>query len=107
MSGALAGIGVVHLPTLGLLHAAMAIQEMAWAEIALGTILAGSYVGGMLGAFIGRGIDGGDADLHDESQRQGRVLLKVETEQARAARAWEIMSQVNREVRSQRQQAAG
>ena len=53
VSGALAGLGVLHLPTLGLAQAALAIQEMAWAETALGAILAGSFVGAVLGTFIG------------------------------------------------------
>ncbi len=101
VSGALAGIGVIYLPTLGLQHASLAIQEMAWAETALGAILAGGFVGGMLGGFIGWGIDGGDAYLYRQSQQHGQILLKLETEQARATQAAEIMSRVNRQVQSQ------
>ena len=75
MSGALAGVGVVHLPTLGQEHAPVAMQEMAWAETALGAIFAGSIVGGMVGTFMGRGIDGGDMYRYNESQQRAQVLL--------------------------------
>ncbi len=105
VSGALAGVGVVYLPTLGLVHASLAIQETAWAQTALGAIIAGAFVGGMLGLFIGWGIHGGDAYLYGDSQRRGQVLVRLETDQARAAQAEQIMAQVNREARSRGQHA--
>ncbi len=100
VSGALAGFGVVHLLTLGLEQAPLALQEMAWAQTVLGAILAGAFVGAVLGTFIGWGIQGGDAYLYSESQRRGRTLLKIQTSQTRAAQADQIMAQVNREARS-------
>ncbi len=100
VSGALAGFGVVHLPTLGLLHAPLAVQEMAWAQTALGAIFAGGFVGAVLDAFIGWGIQGGDTYLYNESQRRGRALLKLQTSQMRAAQADQIMAQINREAQS-------
>lgn len=56
VSGTLAGFGVLQLPTSGLQHAPLTIQEVAWAETALGAILAGGFVGVMLGTFIGWGL---------------------------------------------------
>ncbi len=103
VSGALAGIGVVYLPTLGLQHAPLAVQEMAWAEIALGAIFSGGFVGAMLGTFIGWGVQGGDRELSDQSQRRGQVLLKLETGEDSATQAAEIMARVNREARSREQ----
>ena len=100
VSGALAGFGVLHLPTLGLERAPLAIQEMAWAATVLGAIFSGGFVGAMLGMFIGWGVQGGDSYLYNESQRQGRVLLKVESEPARAAEAAQVMARVNHEARS-------
>ena len=49
VSGTLAGFGAIHLPTPGLEHVPLAIQGMAWAETAVGAILAGGIVGGLLG----------------------------------------------------------
>ena len=39
--------------------------------------------------------------LYNESQRRGHVLLKLNTDEAHAAQAAQIMAQVNREARSQ------
>ncbi len=100
VSGGLAGIGVVYLPTLGLQHAPLAIQEMVWAQTALGAIFAGGFVGAMLGTFIGWGVQGGDSYSYGENQRRGRVLLTLETYQMRAPEASQIMAQINREARS-------
>ncbi len=105
VSGALAGIGVVHLPTLGLEHASLAVQEMAWAQTALGAIFSGGFVGAALGLFIGWGIHGGDAYVYNDGQRRGQVLVRLETNQAEAAHAAQIMAQVSREARSQGQHA--
>ncbi len=98
VSGSLAGFGVLQLPTLGLQHAPLAIQGMAWAETALGAVLAGGFVGAVLGMFIGWGIHGGDSYLYNESRRRGQILLKLETDEGKAAQAAQIMAQVNREA---------
>jgi hypothetical protein len=100
VSGTLAGLGMLRLPSLGLAQAALPIQEFAWAETALGAIVAGALVGGMLGLFIGWGILGGDAYLSQVSQERGEVLVRLETTPARAAEAAQIMVRVNREARS-------
>ena len=106
VSGTLAGFGVIHLPSLGLQNAPLAIQGMAWAETALGAIFAGSFVGAVLGTFIGWGIHSGDAYLYNESRQRGQVLLKLQTEEDKAAKAAQIMAEVNREARSHGSHAA-
>ncbi len=101
VSGKLAGFGVIYLPTLGLQHASLPIQEMAWAETTLAAVFSSGIVGGLLGAFIGWGIQGDDSYLYNGGQLRGQTLLKLETDQNRAAQAAQILAQVNREVRPQ------
>ena len=62
--------------------------------------MAGSFVGAVLGMFIGWGIQGGDAYLYEQSLQRGRVLLKVQADEQQSAQAWGIMAQINREVQS-------
>ena len=105
VSGALAGIGVLQLPGLGLEGAPAAVRGFAWAVTALAAIFSGGFVGGMLGTFIGWGIQGGDAYLYNESQQRGQVLVRLRTEAQRAEEAAQIMAQVNREARARQRQA--
>ncbi len=103
VSGILAGFGVLQLPGLGLENAPLPIQESVWAQVALGAIVAGAFVGAVLGTFIGWGIQSEDAYLDRESRQRGQMMLRLHTESDKAARAAEIMAQVNREVRAERQ----
>ncbi len=105
VSGALAGLGIVNLPGLALQQAPIAVQELVWAETALGAIFCGAFVGAVLGAFIGWGVQGGDAYLYDESQQRGQVLLRLQTERSHAASAAQVMAQVNTEARVRQRQA--
>ncbi len=105
VSGALAGFGVLSLPGLALQHAALALREMAWAGTALGAIIAGGFVGAMLGTFIGWGILGGDDYLSAETRQDGQVMLKVRAEEKQAEQASQIMAKANREARSQARHA--
>jgi hypothetical protein len=99
VSGTLAGFGVIHLPILGLQHAQLAMQGIAWEETALVAIIAGSLLGAVLGLFTGWGIHAEDAYLCNESRQRGQVLLKLQTEKDRVVRAAQMMAEVN-EARS-------
>ena len=105
VSGTLAGFGVLRLPGLGLERAPLATQEFAWAVVALGAIMAGAFVGAVIGAFIGWGVNDADAYIYDEGQQRGQALLKLQTAPQNARRAAQIMAQVNREVRAERRHA--
>ena len=93
------------MPGLGLERAPLLIQEQAWAVAALNAIVAGSFVGAVLGTFIGWGIHGGDAYPFDQGLEFGRVLLKLHAEALQADQTWEIMAQVNREAKARSQRA--
>ncbi|MGE5072900.1 MAG: PA2169 family four-helix-bundle protein [Anaerolineae bacterium] len=98
VAGTVMGLGALQLP--GLAHAALPIREFAWALIALSSILAGAFVGAVLGTFIGWGIRSGDEYLYSQSQEHGRVIVRLETTPERAEEAALLLAQVNREVRS-------
>lgn len=103
VSSTLVGLGVLPLPRLRLEHAPVSIQELAWVELALGSIVAGTSVGAVIGAFISWGIQSGDAYLYNEVQQPGQVRLKLQTDPRQAETASHIMAQVNREARAERQ----
>ena len=59
----------------------------------LGLIAAGTFIGGMLGLFIGWGVASQDNQL-TEAVRQGEVQLRTLIDERLASKAWQIMNQV-------------
>jgi len=59
----------------------------------LGLIAAGTFIGGMLGLFIGWGVSSQDTQL-TEAVRRGEVLLRTLIDERLASKAWQIMNQV-------------
>jgi uncharacterized protein (TIGR02284 family) len=91
--GFLAGIGVVFVPTM-LTDSPLGPFETLVVSVAVG-ILAGGFIGGLFGTFIGRDISERDAYLYVESVSRGQTLLMVESDPRSARRAARIMKQVD------------
>jgi uncharacterized protein (TIGR02284 family) len=91
--GFLAGIGVVFAPTL-LTDSPLRPMEMLIVSIIAGG-LAGAFIAGLFGFFIGRDVTQRDAYVYAESVPQGETLLMVESDPDNARRAARIMKQVD------------
>jgi hypothetical protein len=66
----------------------------------LGLLVAGMFVGGNLGFFIGLGIKDESEYFYQESLQHGRILVEVLTESSRASSAWHLLAKVNMESRA-------
>jgi hypothetical protein len=62
----------------------------------LGLVIAGIFIGGMAGFFIGSGIRSDDSYLYQDSLEHGDVVVRAITENSRASKAWQIMKEMVR-----------
>jgi uncharacterized protein (TIGR02284 family) len=97
--GILAAISVLQIPGWNSV-APPIIDQRLWALIAFGLCVAGgTFVGTMIGTFIGWGIESNDVYLYDHGLERGRILVKLLTDESRASQAWQMLAQVNIESR--------
>jgi hypothetical protein len=73
--------------------------------LTLGGAVAGAVLIGILGALIATGVAEEDAYLYDDSVLHGKTLVKVQTDNARAVEASDIMYHINVAARAQQAQA--
>jgi uncharacterized protein (TIGR02284 family) len=99
VNGALAAFGILSLSGFGPESLGALTLEQFAGLAALNCIAGGAFVGGMIGGFIGWGITSGDEYVSDQAVEQGRILVRVLTEERRASQAWRLLAQVNRESR--------
>jgi uncharacterized protein (TIGR02284 family) len=98
--GMLAVISVLQMPNLNPV-AQPFIDQRLWAFIALVLCIAGgTFVGTMIGTFIGWGIKSNDAYLYDHGLERGQFLVKSLVDESRASKAWRTLAQVNVESRA-------
>jgi uncharacterized protein (TIGR02284 family) len=81
------------------------LDQRLWAFIALVLCIAGgTFVGTMIGTFIGWGIKSSDAYLYDLGLERGQILVKTLVDESRASKAWQLLAQVNVESRARRRE---
>ena len=90
VAGGLAAINIIQIAAINSEKAAPVIFLLA----ILGSIVAGAFIGGMIGLFIGWGISSEDNYVYDDSIKHGEILMRTIVDAPRAARAGRIMEQV-------------
>ena len=65
----------------------------------LHTLDAGSFIGGMIGLFIGWGVSSQDSYVSDAVQH-GEMLVRTIIDEPLASKAWSIMNQVAMEAKA-------
>lgn len=77
------------------------MDQRLWVFIALVLCIAGgTFVGTVIGTFIGWGITSGEAYPYDHGLEYGRILIKSLVDESRASKAWRMLAQVNLESRA-------
>jgi uncharacterized protein (TIGR02284 family) len=103
VGGAIWGVPAGLLAALGMMRIAALNQEGVSPAIlivaVLGLIAAGSFIGGMIGLFIGWGVSSQDTYVSD-SVRQGEILMRTMIDESLAPKAWQIMNQVAMEAKA-------
>ena len=98
--GVLALISVLQMPNWNPASQSFMDQRI-WAFIALVMCIAGgTFVGTMIGTFIGWGIKSSDDYLYDHGLERGRILVKSLVDESHASKAWRMLAQVNVEARA-------
>jgi hypothetical protein len=62
----------------------------------------GSFIGGMIGLFIGWGVASEDSYMSDDSLKYGHILMRVTVDEPRASMVWRIMNEVEMQARTRR-----
>lgn len=89
VAGCFAAVGIVQMAALNQEQVSPIIVIVAM----LGLIAAGTFIGGMLGLFIGWGVASQDTYASD-AVKHGEVLMEALIDESRASKAWQIMNQV-------------
>jgi hypothetical protein len=79
-------------------------RESTWAMVALSGTAIGALFGAILGFLIGQGVSEEDTYIYDDSVKHGIRLVRLITDNARAAEAAKIMHQVNAAARARGRQ---
>ena len=85
--GLLAALGVIAIPGIGPLVAAGVLATT------LASAAAGTLAGGLIGALVDYGVSEDDAHVYSEAVRRGGSLVSVRADDARAAKAEQILDQ--------------
>lgn len=103
VGGAIWGIAAGPLAALGIMRMAALNQEGVSPVIVMlavvGLIAAGSFIGGMIGLFIGWGVSSQDTYVSDSVQH-GEILMRTMIDEPLAPKAWQIMNQVAMEAKA-------
>jgi uncharacterized membrane protein len=103
VGGAIWGTAAGFLAALGIMRMAALNQEGVSLTIlivaVLGLIAAGSFIGGMIGLFIGWGVSSQDTYVSDAVQH-GEMLVRTIIDEPLASKAWSVMNQVAMEAKA-------
>jgi uncharacterized protein (TIGR02284 family) len=94
-AGLLAALGIMQMAALNQEGVSLTILTIA----VLGLIAAGSFIGGMIGLFIGWGVSSQDTYVSDAVQH-GEMLVRTIIDEPLASKAWRIMNQVAMESKA-------
>lgn len=96
--GAAAGIGIVFIPGMEIMAGSNEIATLITMTL-IGTFI-GALFGAILGYLIGKGISEEDAYLYDVSVEFGTKLVRLKTNNERAAEAARVLHQINAAARA-------
>jgi len=99
VAGILAAIGIFQMASFGLGNATPTSLQLVAAISVLGLIVGGSFIGGMIGLFIGWGVASEDRYVNDYTLKNGQVFMRAIVGEAVASSTWQIMNQVAMESR--------
>jgi len=99
VAGVLAAIGVFQMASFGMDNTTPFTLQVIAGMSVLGLITGGSFVGGMLGLFIGWGIASEDRYTNAYTLKNGQILMRATVNESLASTAWQIMNQVAAESR--------
>ena len=99
VAGILAAIGIFQMAGFGLGNATPTTLQFIALISLLGLIAGGSFIGGMLGLFIGWGIASEDRYANTYSLKNGQILMRAIVDKSVASIVWRIMNQVAMESR--------
>jgi hypothetical protein len=88
--GCLAAISILQISAVSSEKAAPVILLLT----TLGLIASGTFIGGIIGLFIGWSIASEDSYVYDNSIKRGGILMRTIVDTPRASKAWHIMEQV-------------
>jgi uncharacterized protein (TIGR02284 family) len=100
-AGLLAAVGIMRIAALNQEGVSLTILIVA----VLGLIAAGSFIGGMIGLFIGWGVSSQDTYVSDAVQH-GEMLVRTVIDEPLASKAWRIMNQVAMESKARHTSAS-
>lgn len=99
IAGLVAGLGALAIPGVGPIIAAGPLA------VALGSVGVGAAAGGMIGALTGMNIPESDAKYYADGVQRGGTLVVVETDEAEAERAREILDARGAQVQNDTRRA--
>ena len=94
VAGILAAIGMVQIASVSADNITLAPLPVLAVMSVLGLIAGGTFVGSMIGLFIGWGIASEDRYANDYRLKNGEILVRAIVDESVASRAWDIMNQV-------------
>lgn len=104
LAGGLAAIGISQISALeGIAPSALLLLA---GLCALGLMAGGSFIGSMIGLFIGWGIASEDRYVSDDGLKHGQILMRVMVDEPRASAVWQIMNEVELQARTRRPSGA-
>jgi uncharacterized protein (TIGR02284 family) len=98
LAGGLAAIGILQISALE--GVAPSTLLLLAGLAALGLMAGGSFIGGMMGLFIGWGVAGEDSYVSDDSLKHDQILMRVTVDEPHASTAWRIMNEVEIQART-------
>ena len=99
VAGILAAIGIFQMASFGMENVTPTALRFIAAISTLGLIVGGSFIGGMIGLFIGWGISSEDRYANDYRLMDGQILVRAIVDESVASKVWNIMNQVALESR--------
>jgi hypothetical protein len=100
VAGGLAFIGILQIGGIALEPIVPRTVQLVAALSALGLIAGGTFIGTMIGFFIGLSISSEDRYLYNDSVEHGHVLVRATVDRPRASWAWQTMNQIEIQSRA-------
>jgi uncharacterized protein (TIGR02284 family) len=105
VAGILAAVGIFQMASFGLGTVTPSSLQLVVVMSILGLIAGGSFVGSMIGLFLGWGIASEDRYTNTYTLKNGQILMRATVDKSLASTAWQILNQVAVESRALRASA--
>jgi len=100
VAGILAAIGIFQIASFGLGNATPTTLQFIGAISILGLVAGGSFIGSMIGLFIGWGITSADEYANTDGLKSEQILMRAVVKESIASTAWNILNRVAMEARA-------